>query len=79
MPFRRFRLTMAHRTLPFGTRVRVTNLRNGESVILRVNDRMPGTRGRIADVSEGAARRLGMIDAGVVEGRIEVLRVMRTR
>jgi rare lipoprotein A len=72
-------MTMAHRTLPFGTRVRVTNLRNGESVILRVNDRMPPGKGRIADVSEGAARRLGMIEAGVVEARLEVLRVMRTR
>ena len=72
-------MTMAHRTLPFGTRVRVTNLRNGESVILRVNDRMPARPGRIADVSEGAARRLGMIESGVIEARLEVLRVMRAR
>ncbi|MEY2893027.1 MAG: hypothetical protein RJA98_2935, partial [Pseudomonadota bacterium] len=53
-------LTMAHRTLPFGTRVRVTALGTGRSVVLRVNDRGPWARGRIADVSLAAARVLGM-------------------
>src|SRR5689334_19906246 len=69
------KLTAAHRTLPFGTRVRVTNTRNGRSVEVRINDRGPyGGNGRIIDVSEAAARRLGMIDAGVVPVTVEVLR-----
>jgi rare lipoprotein A len=66
-------LTMAHRTLPFGTQVRVTNLRNGRSVMLRVNDRGPWARGRIADVSAAAARRLGMQGQGVVRARLDVV------
>jgi rare lipoprotein A len=66
-------LTMAHRTLPFGTQVRVTNLRNGRSVLLRVNDRGPWARGRIADVSAAAAKRLGMHGHGVVRARLEVV------
>jgi rare lipoprotein A len=66
-------LTAAHRTLPMGTRVRVTNKRNGKSVVLRINDRGPYGKGRVIDVSEAAARRLDMIDAGVVPVRIEVL------
>ena len=66
-------MTMAHRSLPFGTRVRVTNLANDKSVTLRVNDRGPTTRDRVADVSEAAARQLEMIKAGVVEARLEVL------
>jgi len=72
--FDRNALTAAHRTLPFGTRVRVTNHRNGRSVVVRINDRGPYGRGRIIDVSEAAARRLGMIDAGVVPVRLEVVR-----
>jgi rare lipoprotein A len=66
-------LTMAHRTLPFGTLVRVTNAENHRSVELRVNDRGPFVAGRIADVSPAAARALGMIDDGVVEGTLEVI------
>lgn len=66
-------LTMAHRTLPFGTRVRVTNIRNGRSVILRVNDRGPHKRGRAADVSLAAARKLKMIKPGVIRARLEVV------
>jgi rare lipoprotein A len=53
------RLTAAHRSLPFGTRVRVTNLKNGRSVQVRVNDRGPFIRGRIIDVTPAAARALG--------------------
>ena len=72
--FDRHKLTAAHRTLPLGTRVRVTNTRNGRSVEVRINDRGPyGGRGRIIDVSEAAARRLDMIDAGVVPVTVEVL------
>jgi len=68
-------MTAAHRTLRFGTRVRVTNTRNGRSVEVRINDRGPyGGKGRIIDLSEAAARRLDMIDAGVVPVTVEVLR-----
>lgn len=53
------RLTAAHRTLPFGTMVRVTNKRNGKSVVVRINDRGPFIRGRIIDITPAAARALG--------------------
>jgi rare lipoprotein A len=66
-------LTAAHRTLRMNTRVRVINLRNGRSVIVRINDRGPYGRGRIIDVSAAAARQLDMMGAGVVPVRIEVL------
>lgn len=72
-------MTMAHRTLPFGTRVRVTNLENGKSVIVRVNDRGPSTQGRIGDVSQAAAEQLEMVQAGVIDARLEVLRVRTMR
>lgn len=57
-------LTAAHRTLPLGTRLKVTNKRNGKSVIVRVNDRGPFIKGRVLDLSRGAARQLGFIKAG---------------
>ena len=66
-------LTMAHRSLPLGSKVRVTNLANGRSVVLRVNDRGPYARGRIADLSHAAAARLDFVDDGVVRARIELL------
>jgi rare lipoprotein A len=66
-------LTMAHRTLPFGTRVRVTNLENQRSVEVVVNDRGPFVSGRIADLSEAAARRIGMVYEGVVEAVLDIL------
>ena len=66
-------LTMAHPTLPFGTKVRVTNLRNGRSVVVRVNDRGPFIGHRIADVSQAAAETLGMLKRGVAKARIEIL------
>lgn len=73
--FNKNALTAAHRTLPMGTRVRVTNQNNGRSVIVRINDRGPyGSKRRIIDVSEAAARQLGMIDAGVVPVRVEVIK-----
>jgi len=65
-------LTMAHRTLPLGTRVRVTNLRNQRSVEVEVNDRGPMVEGRIADLSPAAARAIGLID-GLANVRLEVL------
>ena len=57
-------LTAAHRTLPFGSKVRVTNPKSGKSVVVRINDRGPFTRGRLIDVSEAAARQIGLVAAG---------------
>ncbi|WP_420960795.1 septal ring lytic transglycosylase RlpA family protein [Brucella sp. IR073] len=57
-------MTAAHRTLPLGTKVKVTNERNGRSLVVRINDRGPFIRGRILDLSKGAAARLGFIGAG---------------
>jgi rare lipoprotein A len=65
--------TMAHPTLPFGTQVRVTNLRNGRSVVVRVNDRGPFVGSRIADLSHAAAAEIGMVRRGVASARLEVL------
>lgn len=62
-------LTGAHRTLPFGTQVRVTNRRNGQSVVVRINDRGPFTRGRVIDVTPAAARVLGF--SGLVPVTLE--------
>jgi rare lipoprotein A len=71
--FNKFAMTAAHRTLRMNTRVRVTNQRNGRSVVVRINDRGPYGRA-VIDLSESAARQLDMIVAGVVPVRIEVLR-----
>ncbi len=67
------RLTAAHRDLPLGTKVRVTNLSNGRSVALRINDRGPYISGRLIDVSKAAARKLGFVGAGLTEVQIEIL------
>ena len=66
-------MTAAHRSLPFGTQVRVTNTHNGRSVVVRINDRGPYVRGRVIDLSAAAARILGMIGSGVAPVHIEVL------
>lgn len=66
-------MTAAHRSLPMGTKVRVTNTRNGKSVVVRINDRGPYIGGRIIDLSLGAARMIGMMSSGVAPVRIEVL------
>lgn len=66
-------LTAAHKTLRFGTRVRVTNLRNGRSVVVRINDRGPYIRGRIIDLSRRAATIVGMRGAGVVPVKVDIL------
>jgi len=71
--FDRHAMTAAHRSLPMGTHVRVTNTHNGKSVVVRINDRGPYGHGRIIDLSEAAARRIDMIDAGVVPVTLEVL------
>ena len=57
-------MTAAHRTLPFGTKVRVTNQRNGRSVVLRINDRGPFIKGRVIDVTKKAAAKLGFLRSG---------------
>ncbi len=57
-------LTAAHRTLPFGTRLKVTNQNNGKTVVVRINDRGPFVRGRVIDLSKAAARELGFIGKG---------------
>jgi len=66
-------LTAAHRSLPFGTLLRVTNLHNGRTVIVRVNNRGPYVKNRIIDLSKAAARQLGMIGRGVASVKVEVL------
>jgi rare lipoprotein A len=66
-------LTAAHRTLPFGTRLRVTSVATGRSVTVRVNDRGPFVPGRVVDVSYSAARTLGMVDGGVAKVNLDVV------
>lgn len=66
-------LTAAHRTLPFGSQVRVTNLNNDRSVVVRINDRGPYSRGRLIDVSQRAAEQLDMLRSGVVPVRVQSL------
>ncbi|WP_338832254.1 septal ring lytic transglycosylase RlpA family protein [Bradyrhizobium sp. 27S5] len=72
-PFQRDSLTAAHRSLPFGTRVRVTDLASNKSVVVRITDRGPWVRSRVLDLSLGAARSLGITDRGVVQVHAEVL------
>lgn len=67
-------LAAAHRNLPFGSAVRVVDLKTGKSIIVRINDRGPYIRGRIIDLTAGAARELGIYQRGIAAVRIEVLR-----
>ncbi|MNS79143.1 RlpA-like protein precursor [compost metagenome] len=66
-------MTAAHRQLPFGTRVKVTNLNNDKSCVVRINDRGPHTRGRLIDLSKEAAERLGMLRSGTARVRVQAL------
>ncbi len=66
-------MTMAHKSLPFGTRVKVTNTANQRSVVLRVNDRGPSTPDRIGDVSQAAAQKLRMMRSGVATAKLELV------
>jgi rare lipoprotein A len=66
-------MTAAHRTLPFNTRVRVTNLKNDRSVVVRINDRGPFIEGRVIDLAPAAARKIDMIRDGVVPVKLEIL------
>lgn len=68
--FRQRKLTAAHKTLPFGTKVKVTNLSNGQTVRVRINDRGPFIEGRIIDLSKAAAKKIDMISAGVIKVKI---------
>ena len=63
-------LTAAHKKLPFGTKVKVTNLSNGKTVKVKINDRGPFVTGRIIDLTRAAAKKLDMVDAGVVKVKI---------
>ncbi len=65
--------TGAHRSLPFGTLVRVINLRNGKEVVITVNDRGPFIRGRIIDISRAAAGSIGILSRGVTRVRVEIV------
>lgn len=72
--FRRGTMTAAHRTLPFGTKVRVTNLWNGRTAVVRINDRGPFVGHRLIDLGHGAATELGLVASGIAQVRLEVLR-----
>ncbi|MFL6840115.1 MAG: septal ring lytic transglycosylase RlpA family protein [Bradyrhizobium sp.] len=67
------KLTAAHPTLPFGTRLRVTDVKSGRSVMVRVNDRGPYVQGRVVDVSYSAAQSLGMVGKGLANVRLDVV------
>jgi rare lipoprotein A len=67
------KMTAAHKTLPFGTRVRVKNLDNGKNVVVTINDRGPFKKGRVIDVSRAAAKKLGMINSGIAKVNIKVV------
>ena len=69
-----YAMTAAHKTLPMGTKVRVTNMNNGDAVVVRINDRGPYTTGRIIDVTKGVAQKLGFIHNGIVKVKVEVLK-----
>jgi rare lipoprotein A len=71
--YKRKKLTGAHKSLPFGTKVRVTNLQNDKSVEIIINDRGPYVDGRIVDVSKAAAEKLGFINQGITEVKLEVI------
>ena len=71
--FNQHGLTAAHRQLPFGTRVKITNLNNDRSCVVRINDRGPYSRGRLIDVSREAAEQLGMMRSGTAKVRVQAL------
>ena len=71
--FNQYSKTGAHKKLPFGTRVKVTNIKNGKSVIVRINDRGPYVRGRIIDLSRKAFKQIGDIRSGILKVKIEVV------
>lgn len=66
-------LTAAHKTLPFNTKVRVTNVENNKSVIVRINDRGPFKKGRVIDLSQAAAKKIGLIITGAAKVKLEII------
>lgn len=66
--------TAAHRTLPFGTRIKVTNIKNGKAVVVRINDRGPFIKGRVVDLSKSAFSSIGFTSSGLIDVKIEVIR-----
>lgn len=77
--YRSGKLTAAHKTLPFGTKVKVTNLQTNQTVKVKITDRGPFVRGRIVDLSEAAARRVGMLKAGVVPVKVKVVKPAKAK
>jgi len=67
-------ITAAHKTLPFGTKVRVTNINNGKTVVVKINDRGPFVKGRILDLSRSAFSSIASTSSGVIEVKIEVIK-----
>lgn len=67
-------MTAAHKTLPFGTKVKVTNVKNGKSVIVTINDRGPFVKGRIIDLSTAAFASIGSTDSGIAKVKLEILK-----
>ncbi len=67
------KMTCAHKTLPFGTKLKVTNLKNERSVIVTVNDRGPYVKGRVVDLTKEAAKKIDMVRSGIVEVKVEIL------
>ncbi|MGM0587672.1 MAG: septal ring lytic transglycosylase RlpA family protein [Bacteroidota bacterium] len=77
--FNMYRYTAAHRTLPLGTKIRVVNVDNGKSVVVRINDRGPYAKGRILDLSKRAARKLDMLDTGTAHVQLYLIKGDVTR
>lgn len=73
-PYHKGKLTAAHRTLPFGTKVKVTNLQTNKTVKVKITDRGPFVKGRVVDLSEAAARRLDYLDTGIVPVKLRVVK-----
>jgi rare lipoprotein A len=73
IPLRDDSYTFAHKTLPFGTIAKITNLSNGKSVMVKVTDDGPHIKGRIADLSQAAAKKLGFLEKGLTRVRLEVI------
>ena len=73
--FNMYKVSAAHKTLPLGTRVKVTNLNNGKSIRLTINDRGPFKKGRILDLSYKAAQKLGFVNDGTTKVRIDVIKL----
>ena len=77
--FHQYEMTCAHKTLPIGTFVRVTNLKNGRQTIAKITDRGPYVNGRIVDLSKTGAKQIGILDSGLAQVKLEVLVLRQTR